>query len=331
MHSSITVIGGSGFIGTRFTQHLLQHQGTEVVIIDKAPSAQFAERVRLADIRDLDALVAAMPDASPIVHLAAEHRDDVTPKSLYDDVNVQGTRNVCEAARRRRVRTIVFTSSVAVYGFAPLGTDEGGAIQPFNDYGRTKHEAEEVLRAWQAEAPSERSLFIVRPTVVFGERNRGNVYNLLKQIAGGRFVMIGSGQNRKSMAYVENVSAFLAFALQRGPGVHLCNYIDKPDLSMNQLVGRVRQMLGRPALRWRLPVPVGMALGHLADGVATVTGKKFPVSAIRVKKFCANTLFSSGAAALGFEAPVSLEAALERTVRHEFIEQHRDETVFYTE
>jgi len=331
MDSSITVIGGSGFIGTRFTQHLLQAEQLDVAIIDKAPSARFPERVRLADIRDLEALVAATPHAAPIVHLAAEHRDDVTPRSLYDDVNVQGTRHVCEAARRRDVRTIVFTSSVAVYGFAPLGTGEDGAIAPFNDYGRTKHEAEMVLRAWQAEAPAERSLFIVRPTVVFGERNRGNVYNLLRQIAGGRFMMIGPGQNRKSMAYVENISAFLAFALQRGPGVHLCNYIDKPDLSMNELVGRVRHMLGKPEAGWRLPVTVGMAMGHLADMLATLTGRKFPIRAIRVKKFCADTLFSSRAAELGFKAPVSLQAALERTVRHEFIEQHGDEAVYYTE
>jgi nucleoside-diphosphate-sugar epimerase len=70
---------------------------------------------------------------------------------------------------------IIFTSTVAVYGFAKIGTEESGKIAPFNDYGRTKYEAEEVFKAWQAEAPEERTLVIIRPTVVFGEQNRGNV------------------------------------------------------------------------------------------------------------------------------------------------------------
>ena len=53
---------------------------------------------------------------------------------------------------------------------------------------------------------------IIRPTVIFGEKNRGNVYNLLKQIASGKFLMIGKGQNRKSMAYVGNVVAFIKYS-----------------------------------------------------------------------------------------------------------------------
>lgn len=81
--------------------------------------------------------------------------------------------------------------------------------------------------------------------MVFGEQNRGNVYNLLRQIASGKFIMIGSGQNRKSMAYVENVAAFIEHALGFGPGVHIYNYIDKPDFDMNTLVA-IRVTSRRP-------------------------------------------------------------------------------------
>lgn len=85
---------------------------------------------------------------------------------------------------------IIFTSSVAVYGFTPKGADESKELNPFNYYGRTKMLAEEVYRKWQTE-DKMRPLVIVRPTVVFSERNRGNVYNLLKHIASGHFVMVG--------------------------------------------------------------------------------------------------------------------------------------------
>lgn len=96
-----------------------------------------------------------MNDCSCIVHLAAEHRDDVHPKSLYDTVNVEGTKNVCTVAKEKKINTIIFTSSVAVYGFAPMGTNEVGTIKPFNDYGRTKYEAECILKEWQKEAPND--------------------------------------------------------------------------------------------------------------------------------------------------------------------------------
>ena len=90
-----------------------------------------------------------------------------------------------------------FTSSVAVYGFAEPGTDETGAIRPFNEYGRTKFDAEEKLRDWQLKA--ENSLISVRPTVIFWEFNRGNVFNLINLIASGKFVMIGKASAAKAM------------------------------------------------------------------------------------------------------------------------------------
>lgn len=332
---TVCVIGGSGFIGTRLCQRLradplIGAQGFRIV--DKVESKSFASLTTVADVRDPQALMAAIPMGATLINLAAEHRDDVRPLSLYYEVNVGGARNICEVARAKGVTTLVFTSTVAVYGFAPLDTDESGAIAPFNDYGRTKYEAEAVFRAWQAEAPDQRCLVILRPTVVFGEQNRGNVYNLLRQIASGKFVMIGAGRNRKSMAYVENVVAFLQHAMGFTPGSYTYNYIDKPDLTMNELVAQVRQQLGKgQGVGPRLPYALGYAFGLVADGVARLSGRSLPISAIRVKKFCANTAFNTSVAQTGFVPPVPLSEALRRTVRHEFLETHSGETEFFSE
>ena len=327
----IKVIGGSGFIGTRLCERL-RRAAIPFKIVDKAQSRAFPELTVIADVRSLAALDAAINDGDVIINLAAEHRDDVTPKSLYDDVNVEGARNICAIANKKNIKTIVFTSSVAVYGFAPIGTNETGRIAPFNDYGRTKFEAEGVFRAWQAESVEERSLSIIRPTVVFGEKNRGNVYNLLKQIASGRFVMIGAGDNRKSIAYVENVAAFVQHCLSLPQGVHLSNYIDKPDFSMNHLVTHVNTLLGRGSnVGLRLPFAVGFGLAKCVDLVAWITRRKFPISSIRVKKFCSNSVYESRISEMGFVPPVDLETALSNTVRYEFLESHEHEGVFYSE
>jgi len=76
---------------------------------------------------------------------------------------------------------------------------------------KSKWQAEEVLRKWYDKNPQERNLNILRPAVIFGERNRGNVYNLLKQISSGAFRMVGKGDNKKSMAYVGDIVAPIEF------------------------------------------------------------------------------------------------------------------------
>ena len=131
--------------------------------------------------------------------------------------------------------------------------------------------------------------------------------------------MVGSGHNRKSMAYVGNVSAFLVYALRLGAGAHLFNYADKPDFAMQELVDTVVQTLGRPALTGtRIPYAAGYVGGVVCDLVAALTGRPRPISAIRVRKFCSTTTFSAHRLpSTGFKAPTALREALINTIKHE--------------
>jgi nucleoside-diphosphate-sugar epimerase len=144
--------------------------------------------------------------------------------------------------------------------------------------------------------------------------------------------MVGHGENRKSMAYVENIAAFIEYAINFKPGVHIYNFIDKPDLTMNNLVANVNRILGRPVkIGLRLPFAVGYIIGKGFDLVAALSGKRLAISSIRVKKFCANSVYSTAIDQTGFVSPVSLEKALAQTIRHEFIEKHDDEPLYFTE
>ena len=106
-----------------------------------------------------------------------------------------------------------------------------------------------------------RKLVIIRPTVVFGKGNRGNVYNLFKQISNKRFIMIGNGENIKSIAYVENLASFISATLLLKNGIHIFNYADKPDLSMNELVKITRKTLGiKTKVKFKLPYFVGIVV-----------------------------------------------------------------------
>lgn len=329
---NICIIGGSGFIGSRLIHRLKRNNSFSLGIIDKTCSPGNNDKIHIGDVRSLDQMDLFISNDSIIIHLAAEHRDDVKPLSLYDEVNVEGARNICSTARRKNVKTIIFTSSVAVYGFAPVYTDETGIIAPFNDYGRTKYEAELIFEEWQAEDPDQRTLVIIRPTVVFGERNRGNFYNLLKQIASQKFVMVGDGKNRKSVAYVENVAAFIEYSLDFNPGVHKFNYVDKPDFTMNELVVLVKDILGKPSkIGIRVPYAFGLFLGKMFDWAAFILRKRFTISAIRVKKFCADSVYNTAISQTGFVPPVPLIKGIERTVRYEFSGQREDDRLYHSE
>jgi nucleoside-diphosphate-sugar epimerase len=314
----ILVVGGSGFIASQLVYRLADAGHCVTIYDNNIPNTDRFPHI-LADVRDLEALSTAVRGVDVIYNLAAEHRDDVKPLHLYYDVNVGGARNVVIAAEQAGINTIVFTSSVSVYGESSKPLNENAPHRFFNEYGRTKSLAEAEYLAWAA-ADGRRNLIIVRPSVVFGPGNRGNVYNLLRQISSGRFIMVGNGRNRKSMAYVDNVAAFLVTALDVGSGVHIFNYADRPTLDMNTLVSLIRRQrhLG-DGVGPRLPLWLARSSAGLADVAARVSGRTLAISAVRVAKFVANTEIDAGRAfESGFRAPVELEDGLVRTIDAEF-------------
>ncbi|WP_316929853.1 NAD-dependent epimerase/dehydratase family protein [Sphingobacterium sp. T2] len=280
----VAIIGGSGFVGTRLLERLRQQEGYSLKNIDKAPSELFKEITHIANVLDEEKITALLKDTDLVVLLAAEHRDDVTPVSLYYDVNVQGMRNTLKAMEANGVKRLVFTSSVAIYGLDKDNPDESFPADPFNHYGKSKWEAEQVLQEWY-KTHEDWNINIVGPTVIFGERNRGNVYNLLHQIASGKFMMVGKGNNEKSMSYVGNVVAFIQFLIEQyREGYHVFNYVDKPDFTTKDLVALTSKILGKHIPSIQIPYALGMLGGYCFDVLAFITRKKLPISSVRVKK-----------------------------------------------
>lgn len=101
---NICIIGGSGFIGTHLITNLKENHA--VTIIDKQPSVAFPELVVKGDVRDKEFLLENLKGFDLVVHLAAEHHDNVEPASLYYDVNVQGTQNILDAMDANGINTI---------------------------------------------------------------------------------------------------------------------------------------------------------------------------------------------------------------------------------
>lgn len=326
----IQFVGGSGFLGTTLMQEL---KIGEISNLDKNNSVFFPTITTIGDIRNPNS-INFKEHTNTVVLLAAEHRDDISPVSKYYETNVQGTKNILNEMDKIGCKNLIFTSSVAVYGLNKSNPDENFNADPFNHYGKSKWLAEQAIKEWYDKDSEGKSITVIRPTVIFGEKNRGNVYNLLKQIASGKFLMIGKGLNKKSMAYVGNVSAFIKHRLELAQeGYHVFNYVDKPDLTMTSLLKVIEKSLNKKIPSIRIPIWLGFLGGYGFDILAFLTRKKLAISSVRVKKFVATTQFDATKVhSSGFKAPFTLEEGLDRTLNYEFLqERSADDEVFYTE
>lgn len=328
----ITLIGASGFVGTRLLDLLQGNPDYDLKNVDLLPSHFFNDITVIGDVREQEQMDKEIAGSDVVVLLAAQHRDDVSPVSLYYDTNVGGMKVTLEAMEKNGVKRIVFFSSVAVYGLNKPNPDENYPADPFNHYGKSKWQAEEVLQEWY-KTHLDWNINIIRPTVIFGERNRGNVYNLLKQISGGKFLRVGSGNNKKSMAYVGNIVAFVKYMIDNvTSGYNVFNYVDKPDFTMNELVSVIEKVLSKKIPATHFPYWMGMMGGYCFDLLAKITGKKLAISSVRVKKFCATTEFDATKVhSCGFKAPFTLEEGLSRTLEFEFVHPRTDDITFKSE
>jgi len=131
--------------------------------------------------------------------------------------------------------------------------------------------------------------------------------------------MVGDGRNRKSMGYVRNLTLFMAKTIECGRGVHVFNYADQPDLTANELIAFASRQMGTPLPAWRIPYFIGLLGGYFFDGLSKLTHRDYPISSIRIRKFCANTQVNADRLkATGFAAPYALEDGLQRMIRSEF-------------
>ena len=283
----ILVTGGSGFIGSHLLPAMDQFDVINYDILP--PTIESPARYIKGDIFDGDLLTESLSEVDVVIHMAATHFDF---QENYFQTNVEGTKSLIAAVNSRNINKIIFLSTVAVYGKISKPTSEQELPKPNMPYGQSKWEAEQLLMEW-ASKDLTRSLVIIRPTVVYGPNNFGNVFNLIKQIDSGFYFHIGRGDNIKSVAYVGNlVGNILQLISKSEPGIHVFNNSDSPQLSTRDLANRIAQKLERRIII-SVPRRVANILAFPFELVKLITGRDFIISKSRVEKFCTPTHFLS--------------------------------------
>jgi len=314
-NNNILLIGGSGFIGS----HMLEALDPDAtVILDlKEPESPTAAQYISGDIRNPDDVHKAFSsrDFDIVINLAAEHKDYGLTREQYFATNVGGTENILAAAEQFGVRQYVFYSSVAVYGSMDTPSNENTMPRPDNDYGASKLAAEQAIEGW-ANLNAAHQALVLRPTVVYGERNTANVFRLINQIKSGRYINVGDGKNVKSVAYVKNlVDATFYLMGNMTDGVTVFNYADEPHKSVKELSAVISSALGRKP-PFSLPELLVLTLAIPFEILVRVTKKDLPISFARVRKLSTPTQHSAAKLlSEGFEPTYSTESGIERMVR----------------
>ena len=313
----ILICGSSGFIGTQLVQ-LLAAKGHYLVGLDLvAPLTHSGlSEYYQSDIRNREDTLRAMRGIECVVNLAAKHHDFGITRREYLETNKRGSRRLLESIDQVGIRKYLFTSSVAVYGNGQQQVDETAELQPSSPYGVSKLGAEKVTKKW-AEADSTRSAVIIRPTVVFGEGNLANMFNLIRMIDKGWYFQFGSGEVLKSLSYVKNLVGALLFCLEHmTAGCRTFNYVDKDDLTVRQTVGIIANELQRKTPSRTFPLWLGTGLGGLFDAAGFCLGRNLRISASRVKRLATPSHFAAQAIRdCGFVARYSLDEGLRNMVR----------------
>jgi farnesol dehydrogenase len=261
----VLVTGGTGYLG-RSVVRALAARGHHVVLFARTATASGLPGHPIdGDIRDSDAVHAAVRGCHAIIHMAALVSIWRRRPRDFDDVNVNGLRHVLAAARSAAVRKVLYTSS-----FLALPPSDGGLALEANDYQRTKVMAEQVAAA------SERAgtpLIRIYPGVVYGpgEMTEGNlVGRLVRDHLAHRLPGLIGAERTWSYAYVDDVARGYVEALERGrTGTrYWFGGENAPQIHVFELV---RQLTGR-ALPWRIPYRVAETIGSFEEWRARLTG-----------------------------------------------------------
>jgi dihydroflavonol-4-reductase len=308
----ILITGGTGFIGSHLLESLAAAGEAVRAFVRPAREPRVLPagvEAAYGDLAGGQGLEAALRDVRTVIHLAGVTKA-LAPGAYYEG-NARATEVLARAVAGRGIR-LVHVSSLSAAGPSLDGVPvaEDAEPHPLTHYGKSKLEAERIVRALVPEA------VIVRPPVVYGPRDT-DVFQVLRSVSRGLAVEIAGSERWFSAIYVGDLAEGL-MAAARSPKAGRTWFLAHPKpVSWSGLAGEAARIMGRRASVVRVPAAVAYTVGYGAELWSRVTGKPGIVSREKVREAqCAFWTCDTrrAAAELGFTARTSLEAGLASTL-----------------
>lgn len=312
MSRTAVVFGGSGFIGTHLVAALRALDYGRIVSADICPPRERIEGVEyvLCDLREPigDRIEGQFAE---VYNLAAVHTTPGHPDHEYYDANVFGALHVTEFCELHKVRSLVFTSSISVYGPSEDAKSEASPPAPVSAYGKSKLQAERIHCMWRT-AQQDRKLVIARLAVIFGPGEGGNFTRLAKALSTGIFMYPGRRDTIKGCAYVDEVIRTFGFALDRPERCYTYNVAYPEPYTLERICNAFHEIAELPRPKGTIPA-FAMKAATLPFELISAIGIRNPICRARVDKLLNSTyIVPARLRADGYEFETDLEEALRR-------------------
>ena len=321
----VLVTGGTGALGPVLVQRLLREPYRVRLLSRQAANSTVipstVEWVR-GSIVDTNVLREATADVDVVFHLAAKLHileQQERWRDEYEQINVEGTRRLLQAAQLSGVRRVVFFSTISVYGPTSPGefSDESSPLHPDSFYSQTKAEAERIcLQACQT-GSAEPLVVVLRLAAVYGPRVKGNYARLLRALKRGWFIPVGPGLNRRTLVFDQDVvaAALLAAQYPQAAG-QVFNVTDGTVHQFRDIIAAIALALNKRPPRLQLPLRGARALARAAEISLRLFGHRSPLTVAAVDKLVEDVAVKSDKIqrTLGFQPAFDLDRGWRATL-----------------
>lgn len=292
---NIIITGATGFVGKNLSK-FLKEKGHHILPLS------------LRKAWELD------QNAEAIIHLAGKAHDtkNTSAEKEYFEINTELTKKLFVEFLKTPAQDFIYFSSVKATADTVEGfLDENHTSNPQTPYGKSKLEAEEFLLSQKL--PENKRLFIIRPCMIHGPGNKGNLNLLYKFVQKGIPYPLAAFENKRSFLSIDNLNFLILEMLSnKNVGSGIYNFADDEVLSTNELVKLIANTSGKKEKLWKISSKLISATAKMGDMM------KLPLNSERLKKLTENYWVSNQKIknALGIDQlPVSASEGLEKTIK----------------
>lgn len=315
----VLVTGGTGFTGSHLVKRLIS-EGHTVTVLDNQKGRfhdeleKLGAQINIGSVTDKELVTGLVKGRDVVHHLAAAFRRIDLPKEAYWDVNVNGTRHLLEAACQYGVKKFIYCSTCGVHGNVKNPpAPETAPITPADYYQYTKYEGEKVAQEFMKQGMD---IAILRPAAIYGPGDPERWGMLFRQVAKGRFFMLGDGHVTYHPLYIDNLVDAFMLAMQKEESSGQTYLIaDEHYYAIKDIVQVIADVLKIKVKVIHLPYWPAWVAAVGTEAVSGVLKVQPPLFRRRIDWFKQNRAFdiSKAKRELGYAPKVDLFTGLSRT------------------
>ena len=319
----VLVTGANGFIGSNLCKRLIRDGHLVAGLVRPSSDRTFLKGleplvIKESDITDPESLKSTMVGVS-VVYNVAGYSSDWGPWATFRRVNVEGVKNVMEAAREAGVKRVVHISSVSVYGFpgkTNVAEDTPFIPRPDDPYITTKAEGERLAMGYNGNGLE---VTVIRPAGVYGLNDRTTTLQLAPVLLAGKFVHVDGGRHIMAPVYIDNLVQMIRHAGKSAdaPG-QAFNAVDDDMVTWREFIEWMCADLACPTPRLSVPGRLAWPLSVLVENITKAFGKKDSplINKYRVRVVMRDSHYSTEKAKklLGYRPRVSTREGMRRTI-----------------